>query len=80
MIIYEGPVKLMLCFVAEVATDAKSVGQDPNIISGGQSVSFKTYLTKLLHDQTTFWMNQGLFHLTTAVVVMVICRGEFSLI
>ena len=48
MIIYEGPVKLMLCFVSEVVRDAKSVGQDPNIINGGQSSQFQD-----LPDQTS---------------------------
>ena len=52
MVIYEGPVKLMLCFVSQVVRTAKSVGQDPNIIYGGQSVSSLTWpnFFQFLHE------------------------------
>ena len=56
MIIYEGPVKLMLCFVSEVVMFAKSVGQDPNIINGGQSVSSPTWLNFSRIKQLSGWI------------------------
>ena len=68
-----GPVKLMLCFVSQVVRTAKSVGQDPNIIYGGQSVSSLTWKSfSFLIKKIIFWMNQG--HLY--IVALVVCKGN----